>query len=90
MLQAPQESRQRRMLDSVGTNAPLEARPLSEKDFLRSRRKRKDTGLPMPPVPIDVEGSLAREERDEGEVRDRYVRKDLDSDVDEVISELFP
>ncbi|MFW3146696.1 MAG: C25 family cysteine peptidase [Thermoplasmatota archaeon] len=86
-----QETRQRRLLGSVGTNAPLEARTLSEKDFLRvSRRRKKDSGIPMPPVPVEVEGSLAREGRGVETQKEESGKRDLDTDVDEVISELFP
>jgi hypothetical protein len=88
-----QERKQKRMLDSVGTSAPIEARPLSEKDFKKRRRKgrKKDDGLPMPPAPLEVEGALAREEV-ELEEDAKYISSggDLESDIDELLSEMFP
>ena len=87
-----QERRQKRMLDSVGTTAPLEARPLSEKDFKKRRRRkgRKEEGLPMPPAPLEVEGALARKvATSEEEDVDVAPDQDLESDIDDIISEMF-
>ena len=88
-----QERKQKRILDSVGTSAPLEARPLSEKDFKKRRRRgrKRDDGLPMPPAPLEVEGALAREEV-ELEEDAKYISSggDLESDIDELLSEMFP
>lgn len=90
-----QENRQKRMLDSVGTNATLEAKNLTEKDFNRTKRRRKgrDDGIPMPPAPSDVEGALIKEEKkeDRSELRS-YTReqRDIEMDIDDVLSEMFP
>jgi len=87
-----QERRQKRMLDSVGTTAPLEARPLSEKDFKKGRRRkgRKEEELPMPPAPLEVEGALARKvTTSEEEDVDIAPEQDLESDIDDIISEMF-
>jgi hypothetical protein len=91
-----QEKKQKRMLDSVGTNQPLEARTLTEKDFTkgsspaRRRGKKKDEGIPMPPAPIEVEGALAREEIPEIEEESEVsVEQDFESEVDDIVSELF-
>ncbi|MGA1792864.1 MAG: C25 family cysteine peptidase [Thermoplasmatota archaeon] len=94
-----QERRQKRLLDSVGTSAPLEARPLSEKDFKRGsgrgrrRRVRRDDGIPMPPAPLEVEGALVREEKDQKDSRDGPDSEgdpDLESDLDDILNEMFP
>ena len=89
-----QERKQKRMLDSVGTSAPIEARPLSEKDFKKRRRrgKKKDEGLPMPPAPLEVEGALAREEggSEEDDTKIYSSGQDLESDLDDLLSEMFP
>jgi hypothetical protein len=87
-----QERKQKRMLDSVGTSAPIEARPLSEKDFKKRRRrgKKKDDGLPMPPAPLEVEGALAREETELEEDAKMISSGDMESDIDELLSEMFP
>ncbi|MBN1390691.1 MAG: hypothetical protein JXA22_08635 [Candidatus Thermoplasmatota archaeon] len=88
-----QERRQKRILDSVGTNAPREARALSEKDFKNrpGRRVRTDESIPVPPAPIDVEGALIREGDHpvmEGETREND--PDMEMDLDEILSEMFP
>jgi len=91
-----QERRQKRLLGSVGTSAPLEARPLSEKDFNKApgkrRRRRKDDGIPMPPAPLEVEGALVREEKVQKEdvEADSDVDLDLESDLDDILNEMFP
>ncbi|MGA1848566.1 MAG: C25 family cysteine peptidase, partial [Thermoplasmatota archaeon] len=90
-----QDRKQMRMLDSVGTNAPLEARPLTEKDFSRStrrggKRRRKDDGIPMPPAPIEVEGALAREEKEPGPADEEEMEEDIETDIDDILSEMFP
>ncbi|MGA1873622.1 MAG: C25 family cysteine peptidase [Thermoplasmatota archaeon] len=89
-----QERRQKRMLDSVGTKATLEARPLSERDFKKGsrRKKRKDDGLPMPPAPPDVEGALVRIQKDRKDIEDIKAdgASDLESDLDDILSEMFP
>ncbi|MEA3559975.1 MAG: C25 family cysteine peptidase [Candidatus Thermoplasmatota archaeon] len=89
-----QENKQRRLLDSVGTNATLEAKALSEKDFRGGSRRRRmhDDGIPMPPVPGNVEGALIREEKREEKKSPSYrsSSRDIDLDIDDVISEMFP
>jgi len=85
-----QERKQKKMLDSVGTNAPLEARPLTEKDFNKRKRNKKDDGIPMPPAPLEVEGALAREvTKDEDEDEPKPVEQDLESDIDDILKEMF-
>ena len=83
------------MLEDVGIETPLEARPLTEDDFAEemSEPPSEDT-LPMPPSPPDVEGAIAREER-ELEMEEEGLEiidgeKDFESDLDEVLSEFFP
>jgi hypothetical protein len=89
-----QERKQKRMLDSVGTNSPIEARPLSEKDFKKRKRRRgrkKDDGIPMPPAPLEVEGALAREKVEQGEDAKMISSgTDLETDLDDILSEMFP
>ncbi len=85
-----QERKQKKMLDSVGTNAPLEARPLTEKDFNKRKRNKKDDGIPMPPAPLEVEGALAREvTKEEDEDEPKPVEQDLESDIDDILTEMF-
>ncbi|MFO8051989.1 MAG: C25 family cysteine peptidase [Thermoplasmatota archaeon] len=85
-----QENKQKRVLDSVGTNATLEAKELSEKDF--NKRRRRDGGLPMPPAPSNIEGALVREVKKEERAPPSTKKgmKDLDTEIEDVLSELFP
>ena len=85
-----QERKQKNILKDVGTESPLEAKSLSEEDF--ESRPDSETIL-MPPIPSNTEGELARKER-EGREEDEDIEinpeGDMDSDIDDVISEIFP
>jgi len=83
-----QDRKQMRMLDSVGTNAPLEARPLTEKDF--TSRRRKEDGIPMPPAPIEVEGALVRGKLEPDPSDEDVSGEDMETDIDDILSEMFP
>ncbi|MBN1540228.1 MAG: hypothetical protein JW939_08805, partial [Candidatus Thermoplasmatota archaeon] len=86
-----QERKQKRLLDSVGTSSPLEARHLSEDDFKEGPgSKRVSEGIPMPPAPLEVEGTLAREEMDQAPYEvGTETDSDMESDLDDIVSELF-
>lgn len=90
-----QEKRHKNMLEDVGVTTPLEARPLTEIDFAEEGAEppSEDT-LPMPPSPVDVEGAIAREERElemeEGEIEIIDGEKDFETDLDDVLTEFFP
>ena len=85
-----QEKKQENILKDVGTESPLEARTLSEEDF---QGIPKSKTLQMPPIPKDTEGELAREEqkqKSEDEEIEIIPEEDIESDIDDVISEMFP
>lgn len=90
-----QETKQKKLLGE------LEHEALSEKPRVRRRRPRNYPGLKTkkstiaaPPAPSDLEANIARkektkvEEKMEGEEPSAY--EDIESELDEVISELYP
>lgn len=90
-----QENKQKKMLGMVEDQVRLE-NPMKDKKRKRSstRSKPKKNAIPAPPSPADLEANLARMEIDDVEKRmekeEPTAYQDLESDLDDVITELYP
>jgi hypothetical protein len=93
-----QESRQRKMLDRVGDEVLLSKKGRSRKRRKDDNRKGKAGSIKAPPVPSEVEGDLARrgieeieaEDWDDDELEEITAYQDLESELEEVLDELYP
>ncbi len=88
------ESKQKEILDKVGDEAMLTI-PRGGRRQRSSSPKHKQVSIPVPPAPTELEGDLARKElvdlKGHEKVEDvSPAYKDLESDLDDVIDELYP
>jgi len=84
-----QEKKQKELVEKVGTDKPLEARAITPETFDEGSR----APIMAPPVPLQLEGTMARKMKEEAlepdDDYDQVAPSEMDEELEDLASEMF-